>query len=195
MNQTSLHNVNWSDLPTPPDDGLCDHLTGTCMPDVSLPSTSGETVNLGSLQGISVLFFYPMTAQPGTALPADWDSIPGARGCTPEACEFSTLSSDLRTTGIRQLFGISTQSTQYQQEAVNRLQLDYALLSDESLVLCNALKLPTFEVESEQAEGNRLIKRLTLLIANNQITKVFYPIFPPDKHPQQVLSYLTDNPP
>ena len=130
MNQTSLHDVDWTTLPTPQDDGLCDHLTGMQMPDCEIPSTDNQSVNLATVPGLSVLFFYPMTARPGVALPADWDSIPGARGCTPEACAFNNLVSALAAAGTHQIYGISTQSTQYQQEAAERLKLDYALLSD-----------------------------------------------------------------
>ena len=189
MNQVSLHDIDWSSLPTPLDDGLCDHLTGVHMPDCEIPSTSDQSVNFGTLPGLSVLFFYPMTARPGVALPADWDSIPGARGCTPEACAFNNLIPALRAAGAKQIYGIATQPTEYQQEVVTRLKLDYPLLSDEAFELTNTLNLPTFDVEK-----HRLIKRVTVLVKDGCIIKVFYPIFPPDEHPQQVLGYLSDNP-
>src|SRR2546426_1501854 len=65
---------------------------------------------------------YPMTGQPGKALPAGWDDIPGARGCTPETCGFRDHHKDLAKLHA-DVYGVSTQSTAYQQEMVKRLQV------------------------------------------------------------------------
>ena len=59
------------------------------MPEVSLPSTAGRTVDLSDLCALrTVLYCYPMTGVPGKMLPEGWDMIPGARGCTPQAYGF-----------------------------------------------------------------------------------------------------------
>src|SRR5262249_1684423 len=52
------------DLPVPEDDGACDHLVGTSLPAISLPSTAGGSVDLGHLRGRHVLYCYPRTGQP-----------------------------------------------------------------------------------------------------------------------------------
>ena len=83
------------------------------------------------------------------------------------------------------VFGISTQSTSYQQEAANRLHLPFALLSDQQLKMTHALRLPTFEVQEWI-----LIKRLTIVIHRGKIQKVFYPVFPADKPGEQVAAWL-----
>jgi peroxiredoxin len=64
--------------------------------------------------------------------------------------------------------------------------LPFELLSDEDLILAEALSLPTFEVESL-----RLLRRLTLIVADRQIQKVFYPVFPPDKNAEEVVQWLS----
>ncbi len=172
-------------LPVPTDDGACDHLPGIRLPSVPLPSTAGNLVDLSELPGRTVVYCYPRTGKPSEDPPQGWDEIPGARGCTPQSCAFRDHHADLRALGAR-VFGLSTQDTGYQREAVKRLHLPFELLSDENLAFARALRLPTFEVE-----GATLIKRLTLIIDNGQIEKVFYPVFPPGKNAEEVVRWLS----
>lgn len=177
-------------LPVPHDDGAADHLPGMRMPGLRMPSTDGGTIGLDALgPGRTVLYLYPLTGRPGTDLPEGWDSIPGARGCTPEACGFRDHYHDLLAAGAAHVFGLSSQDTGYQREAAGRLHLPFPMLSDPGLSLAGALGLPTF-----QAGGQTLYKRLTLIISGGVIEHVFYPVFPPDEHAQQVLSWLRDSP-
>lgn len=175
------------DLPTPEDDGTCDHLPQTQLPGVSLPSTGGDAVDLSQLSGRTVVYGYPMTGRPDMALPDGWDEIPGARGCTPQSCSFRDHHEELRELDAR-VFGLSTQSTEYQREASERLHLPFELLSDGDLAFARALRLPTFK-----ADGMTLIKRLTLIVDDGRITKVFYPVFPPDRSAQEVVEWLSAN--
>jgi len=58
------------------------------IPEVVLPSSAGD-VFLGSLAGERLLLYiYPRTRQPDTPTPPGWDALPGARGCTQQACGF-----------------------------------------------------------------------------------------------------------
>ncbi len=173
------------DIPVPQDDGAARHLTGMKMPDLVLPATSGEAVNLAKLKGRTVVYIYPRTGVPGIDPPDGWDLIPGARGCTPQSCSFRDHFADLKRLGVAHLFGLSTQDTGYQQEAASRLHLPFAILSDEKLALTKALKLPTFT-----AAGMTLLKRMALVIDDGVITKVFYPVFPPDKSAEEVIAWL-----
>lgn len=157
------------------------------LPAVRLASTDGGEIELAALSGRSVIYAYPRTGQPGIENPDDWDMIPGARGCTPQSCAFRDHFAELKGLGIEQLFGLSTQSTDYQREAAERLRLPFALLSDERLALARALRLPTFE-----AAGMTLLKRLTLVIRDGRIQHVFYPVFPPDESATTVASWLSD---
>jgi peroxiredoxin len=176
------------DLPVPEDDGAADHLRGALLPPVALPSTDGAPVRLDDLPGRSVVFAYPRTGRPGEEPPggeAGWNAIPGARGCTPEACSFRDEAVHFRVLGVR-LFGLSTQDTDYQREAVERLHLPYPLLSDEALELTRALSLPNFQVE-----GLTLIRRLTLIVTEGRIEDVVYPVFPPDRGAELAYERLT----
>jgi peroxiredoxin len=152
---------------------------------LDLDSTANRRVNLAKVSAPRVVAYcYPMTGLPGKALPNGWDDIPGARGCTPETCAFRDHHAELAKHGA-EVFGISTQSTPYQQEMVTRLRVPFEVLSDERLAFSRALRLPTFTVD-----GMTLIKRLTLVIRAGRIEHVFYPVFPPDTHAQVVIAWL-----
>ena len=186
-----MHDPNQlpDDLPVPVDDGACAHLLGQAMPRLRLASTAGGTVDLAELSAPrTVLYCYPRTGQPGQQLPSGWDAIPGARGCTPQSCSFRDHHAELRALGA-EVYGISTQPTDYQEEMVARLHLPFAVLSDADCALADALMLPTFTVD-----GMRLIKRLTLIVQNGRIESVFYPVFPPDRSAAIVLEWLQGNP-
>jgi len=173
-------------LPVPEDDGAADHLPGLALPHVELPSTAGGTVALDALgPGRTVLYVYPRTAPADGTVPDGWDEIPGARGCTPEACSFRDHHQDLLAAGAAGVYGLSAQDTDYQREVVERLHLPFALLADPGLVLAGALRLPTFT-----AAGMTLYRRLTLVIRDGRIEHVFYPVFPPGEHAGEVLDWL-----
>ncbi len=137
---------------------------------------------LGS--GRTLIYCYPRTGVPGEDLPDGWDAIPGARGCTPQACAFRDHQGELAGLGAS-VFGLSTQDTAYQRELADRLHLPFEILSDAQFRLTNALRLPTFEVD-----GMRLIRRLTLVVRGGTIEHVFYPVYPPDAHADEVLRWL-----
>ncbi|MCJ2074147.1 peroxiredoxin [Methylobacterium sp. E-016] len=175
-----------ADLPAPIDDGAAAHLTGMRLPDVSLAATDGTRVSLAKLAGRTVVFAYPRTGEPGQPnLVADWDAIPSARGCTPQACGFRDLHDDLKARGVAQVHGLSTQTGAYQREAATRLQLPFTLLSDASRAFAMAARLPTFE-----AAGTILLCRLSLVVDDGVVTKVFYPVFPPDRSAADILAWL-----
>lgn len=172
------------DLPVPVDDGACDHLPGMRWPAIALASTAGGTVDLSRMAGRSVVYVYPMTGRPDRPTPEGWEAIPGARGCTPQSCAFRDHHAELAALGAR-VFGLSVQTTEYQQEMVERLHLPFPVLSDAGFALTEALRLPTFTVESM-----RLIKRLTLILRDGIIEMVFYPVFPPPENAPRVVAWL-----
>lgn len=178
------------DLPVPEDDGAAAHLPGTPMPPLTLTDTAGRAVRLDALgPRRTVLYVYPLTGRPGTDLPEGWNSIPGARGCTPESCGFRDHFQDLLEAGAGRVYGLSSQDTDYQREVTDRLGLPYDMLSDPALHLADTLRLPTFE-----AGGARLFARLTLIVREGVIEHVFHPVFPPDRHAEQVLEWLRAHP-
>ena len=175
------------DLPVPVDDGACQHLLGKSLPPCRLSSTQGGWVAPATITGWLVIYCYPMTGRPDLALPSGWDQIPGARGCTPQACSFRDHYQELQRLQA-EVFGLSAQASEYQQEAANRLHLPFALLSDAAFEFSEALQLPTFTVD-----GMRLNKRLTLIAKDGVIRHYFYPVFPPDKNSEQVVAWLSAN--
>jgi peroxiredoxin len=176
-------------LPVPADDGAADHLPGQALPALALPSTAGEPIDLAAAAtGTLVLFCYPRTGRPGEAPPPGWDEIPGARGCTPQACGFRDHHAELAGLGAR-LLGLSAQPLEEQLETAGRLGLPYPLLSDPDLTLAEALRLPTFE-----AAGMRLYRRLTLVARAGRVAHVFYPVFPPDRNAAEVAAWLRRHP-
>jgi len=177
------------DLPRPRDDGGARHLVGMALPDLELPSTKNRLVNLSKVAAPrTVIYAYPRTGRPGEPIPAGWDDIPGARGCTPETCGFRDHHKDLARLDA-EVFGLSTQDTAYQQEMVTRLEVPFEVLSDEALRFTRALRLPTFTFE-----GVTLLKRLTLVARRGRIEHVFYPVFPPDTHAEEVIAWLRQHP-
>jgi peroxiredoxin len=192
-------------LPVPQEDGACAHLTGMKLPPVKLQTTLGREVDLSGLKGTTVIYIYPRTGRPDQESPAGWNAIPGARGCTPQSCAFRDHYEELKRAGAAHVFGLSTQNSADQREAVGRLHLPFELLSDWELAFAKALKLPLFEVD-----GMKLIKRITLVVRDRQIAgvpaiggakrgepvieKVFYPVFPPDRNAGDVLDWLVANP-
>jgi peroxiredoxin len=173
------------DFPLPPslppiNDGTADHLRGMSMPGLRLPSTQGRIVDLSDSHApTTVSYRYPMTGVPGKPLPEGWDMIPGARACTPQTCGCGIIigsSSNWR----RRVFGLSAQTTAYQWEMATRLQLPFEILSDAQFTLCDAWRLPTFEVDEM-----RLLRRLTLIVSQGQIVRVVYPVSHPTKMPMR----------
>src|SRR5215212_8534570 len=118
---------DWSKIPAPADDGAARHLKGMRLPSLPLMATDGTTVDLSKLRGRTVVYAYPRTGQPGVDNPDGWDMIPGARGCTPQACSFRDHFAELNELGVTHLYGLSTQSTDYQREAAARLLLPFAI--------------------------------------------------------------------
>jgi peroxiredoxin len=171
------------------DEDLCLRLIGQQLPSVRLSSTAGGVVDLAARPaGQTLIYCYPLTSEPGKPAPTDWDLIPGARGCTPQACTFRDHYQELQALGA-EVFGLSTQTTAYQAEMSARLHLPFAVLSDHAMGFTDALRLPTFVVD-----GMRLIKRLTIIARGARIAAVLYPILHPAENASDVIAWLEAHP-
>jgi peroxiredoxin len=176
-----------ADLPVPEDDGAADHLPGSAVPQLALPSTQRGSLDLAqAATGLLVAYVYPRTGVPGQPLLDGWDDIPGARGCTPQSCAYRDAVAAFSAVGAS-IIGISTQSPAEQNEFAEREHIPFPLLSDSDLRLAETLQLPTFE-----AGGVTLYKRLTFVAEAGEIVKVFYPVFPPDRDASEVLGWLRE---
>lgn len=187
MREDSFINLP-TNLPVPEDDGLASHLIGVNLPSIQLESTNDQKVDLSKIDQKLVLYCYPMTGHPNVPLPNGWNEIPGARGCTPQSCSFRDHHGEFLELGA-EVFGLSTQSTEYQKEMVERLHLPFSVLSDANRKFADALDLPTFAVD-----GVILLKRLTIIASNTIIEAVHYPVFPSHRDPIWVLDYLRKKP-
>ncbi|APE25256.1 MULTISPECIES: MerR family transcriptional regulator [Streptomyces] len=177
------------DLPVPVDDGASAHLPGRTLPALSFHGTDGGDIRLDTVSdGRWVLFLYPLTGDPAADIPEGWNEIPGARGCSQEACSFRDNLDALRAEGVDRVLALSSDRADYQQALVDRLHLPYPMLSDPHLQLADELKLPTFE-----ANGQTLYRRLTLVLRGATIEHVFYPVFPPDTHADQVAQWFRNH--
>jgi peroxiredoxin len=172
-------------LPVPEDDGACRHLMGLEVPPIDLPATDGRLVRLGTAPTRwTVVYAYPRTGVPTQDSPPGWDAIPGARGCTPQNCAFRDHHAELQRLGGT-VYGLSTQTTEYQREMAERLHLPYPVLSDASLALTYALRLPTFRYGDWT-----LLKRLSLILEGTRIVHVIYPVFPSNADAAAVAAWL-----
>lgn len=172
-------------LPVPTDDGACNHLVGLQLPHLTLSSTDGA-INLSGLKGTVVIYIYPRSS-PDADDPPGWDAVPGARGCSPQGCSFRDHMAELDALGASVL-GLSTQPLDHLRSEKERLHLPFPLVSDHDLRLQKALELPLLEF----AIGDQqFLKRVTLVIRNGRIIKVFYPVFPPDQSAETVLRWLS----
>ena len=181
---TSSNESTPANLPIPENDGSCNHLIGTRLPDLGLGSTLGDPVNLSRLPERIVVYCYPMTGRPDVPPPEGWGEIPGAMGCTPQSCAFRDHYGELCKLGV-QVFGLSTQNTAYQKEMSDRLRLPFKVLSDEQLMFSNSIRLPTFKFEDKT-----LTKRVTFIANNGVIEAVHYPVFPSDSDPEWAINHL-----
>ena len=167
-------------LPEPLDDGAADHLPGSELPDLVLPSSEGA-VNVRDFEASAVCL--PAGGHPGRDLLPGWDEIPGARGCTPQSCGFRDHNAELAA---------SRRPRRRRQCAeprgpgrVRRAQPDAVSVLTDELNLARDPGLPTFDVE-----GLTLYKRLALVAERGRIVKTFYPVFPPDRNAKDVLDWL-----
>ena len=175
-------------LPIPEDDGACVHLEGMRFPSISLETTEGPII-LAKLPRTTVVYIYPRSSADSVD-PEGWDAIPGARGCSPQGCAFRDHQSELSALSTS-VFGLATQDVPYLKSEVARLHLPFPLISDSNLQLKKALNIPLLEMK---VDGMSLYKRITLIIREGHIVKVFYPVFPPDKNAENVIAWLEENP-
>lgn len=162
---------------------------GMTIPKMALPSTKNPLLDLLEIDShFKVLYFFPMIAVPGEVAPlSEWDEIPGARGCTPQNISMSKHNYDLQKYGATSI-GISTQSIKELTKVSSIRGFLQPLVSDGNLEFQEKLNIPTF-----QFENKTMYKRLTLIVRESKIVKVFYPIFPPDKHIFEILEWFENN--
>ena len=155
-------------------DFTVESLIGRPLPNVALQATNGNKVNLTEQRGKLILFFYPMTGRPDWPYPEELDAIPLASGCTDQVCSYRDARGQFAELGA-QVFGVSSQTAEYQAECVERLQLNFPLLSDADLSVANALELPLYDTSM-----GPVYQRISLEVSAGRIVRVTYPISVPE---------------
>ena len=180
--------------PAPPlpsalgDHRAAERLLGAALPAITLESTAGR-VDLAALAAdLLVLFVYPRATGLPDAPVSNWDLIPGARGCTVQACSFRDYHDRLHELGA-ELAGLSVQTVDEQRAFAVRVGLHYPLISDPTRQLASALNLPTFT-----ASGKTFYRRLTLIARGRRIVKVFSPVLDPERNAADVHVWLESEP-
>ncbi len=175
-------------LPKPEDDRRANHLLGRQMPKIVLPSTKTSFLDFSKIaKKYVILYFFPMMGMPGKELPSGWNEIPGARGCTPQNITFSENNDSLKKFNAVSI-GVSSQSIYDLEQLSSIRKLSQEIVSDNKLEFQKNLNIPIFEIEDKI-----MYKRLTLIVKDSKIIKVFYPVFPPDKHIFEILEWLKKN--
>ncbi|MGR3467211.1 MAG: DUF2937 family protein [Shimia sp.] len=151
--------------------GGIEGLVGRDLPALSLPDTEGAVTDLSDLPDGTLLFTYPLMAQPGQTYPGGWDGVQGAAGSTALACALRDGASTLAQAGITHVVGISTQPTLAQAKVRHALNLPFTLLSDGALRLATALDLPRFDLHERG-----YYRQTLLVIEGGRIAHALHPI-------------------
>ncbi len=184
--------MNFANLPPnlhiPENDGACNHLINSLIPNISLLNQDSNFLKLNRNDTFKLIIYcFPMTGNPKKPLPKKWNSIPGAKGCTLQTCSFRDEYDELIKLNAIPV-GISTQNISDIKEMTLRLKIPYDVLSDFDLKFANCIGLPTFTINKKT-----YLKRVTLIIEQSKIVNVFYPIFPPQNNVYNVIDWLRKN--
>lgn len=146
---------------------------GRAVPSFSLPSTSGETVNVKDFLGKRVvLYFYPK------------DSTPG---CTVEGHDFTRLHKEFKSNNT-EVFGVSRDSMKSHDKFKTCEKYSIDLLSDEEE---KASKLfGVIKMKNMYGKKVRGIERSTFVIdENGKLVKEWRGVKVPG-HAEEVLTYV-----
>lgn len=142
-------------------------------PDFSLPSSDGKDLSLKDFRGKKVvLYFYPKDDTPG---------------CTKEACSFTENLARVKRKGAVVL-GISADSPQAHRKFIEKYDLSFPLLSDESRKVIEA-----YGVWKEKAFMGRKymgIERTTFIIDEKGKISHIFPKVKVEGHTEEVLKSL-----
>lgn len=146
---------------------------GTVAPNFSLPNSSGELINLKDFIGKKVvIYFYPKD---------------NTSGCTTQALEFKEHYDEFLSKGVV-VIGISKDSPKSHQKFIDKYNLPFILLSDESL---NTLK--EYEVWQEKklyGKSYMGVVRTTYLINEDGIIEAIFENVKPDKNASEIICKL-----
>jgi thioredoxin-dependent peroxiredoxin len=146
---------------------------GKTAPNFKLPASTGESVDLKSLKGQTVvLYFYPRADTPG---------------CTKEACGFRDAIASYKKLKVP-VFGVSPDPVDDVKKFAAKFKLNFPLLADEDHAV--AEKYGVWQEKSIYGKKYMGVARTTFVIGpDGKIVKVFEKV-KPQGHDQEVLEYL-----
>jgi peroxiredoxin Q/BCP len=145
----------------------------TNAPHFSLKDQEGKIHSLSDYKGSwVVLYFYPKDMTPG---------------CTTEACNFRDKFPEFQKVEVK-ILGISRDEQKQHKKFVDKYQLPFTLLSDESAEVCNAYEV--WQKKNMYGKEVMGIVRSTYLInPEGKVAKV-YPKVNVEGHADQLLADL-----
>ena len=150
---------------------------GKPAPDVTLPSTSGETVSLKQFKGKKtvVLYFYPKDETPG---------------CSKEACSFRDLTAEFAKHDAV-ILGVSTDSIESHLKFRDKHKLPFELLADEDAAVSKAFGV--YKQKNLYGKKHLGIERTTFIIDRTGRIAQIYPKVKVDGHVQDILGFLGED--
>ena len=147
---------------------------GETAPQFSLPSSSGQIVNLDSLKGQKVvIFFYPKDDTPG---------------CTIEACEFRDRSDEISAKGTK-ILGISPDNLESHDKFINKFDLNFELLADEDNTV--ATSYGAWGEKNMYGKVTIGMKRMTFLVDEKGNIEKIWGKVKPEGHAQQIIDAIS----
>jgi peroxiredoxin len=177
MPQAAAQDARAATSPGDGGDPLLARLAGQPLPAFTLPSTTGERVELAELDR-AVLYFYPgyvCSPEGGYDSPALDEAQPRA---------FARHWADFLALNCMAL-GVSSQSSDGQSVTSSALGVGHPLLCDGDRTLAHELGLPTFTVDHIA-----WYCRLTLVVDDGVIVRAFYPVTSATRSAAQALRWM-----
>ncbi|WP_407272343.1 thioredoxin-dependent thiol peroxidase [Radiobacillus sp. PE A8.2] len=148
---------------------------GKVAPDMALPASNGETVQLADYRGKHVvLYFYPK------------DNTPG---CTTEACAFRDNHESFADLDAV-IIGVSPDSEASHQKFIDKHDLPFLLLVDEEHKLAEAYDV--WKLKKNFGKEYMGIERSTFIIDKEGIVQKEYRKVKVDGHVDEALSFIRE---
>jgi peroxiredoxin Q/BCP len=146
---------------------------GSTLPDITLPATNNQEINLASLKGqIVVLYFYPR------------DNTPG---CTQEGKDFTDKFAEFESRNVL-ILGVSRDTVKKHENFKAKYSFPFELLADVDEVLCE-----TFDVMRNKkmfGKDTRGIERSTFVYDKAGVLQKMWRKVKVDGHVEEVLAAI-----
>lgn len=148
---------------------------GSVLPDITLPATSDQDINLASLKGqVVVLYFYPR------------DNTPG---CTQEGQDFTTKFAEFQSRNVLVL-GVSRDTVKKHENFKAKYDFPFELLADVDEVLCEAFGV--MKNKKMFGKDTRGIERSTFIYDKDGVLQKMWRKVKVDGHVDEVLAAIDD---